>query len=73
MELRVNRRNGDQPLSVLLREARFEADLSQKELGDHLGVSTRTVQYWEAGKVPRPKHRRLIREFISFVNCEEAA
>jgi DNA-binding transcriptional regulator YiaG len=60
MELRVN-------LGQELREAREEANLSQAELANRFGVATRTVQYWEAGKVPRPKHRRLIVAFITEV------
>lgn len=51
-------------LAVQLREAREVADLSQKELADFFAVSTRTVQYWEAGQVPTPKHRRRLRVFI---------
>jgi transcriptional regulator with XRE-family HTH domain len=60
-------------LASRIRDARYAADLSQKDLAEHLGVSARTVQYWEAGKTPYPKHRRAIKEFIAFVNCEEAA
>jgi len=45
----------------------------RRTLADQLGVSARTVQYWEAGKTPFPKHRRAVKEFIAFVNCEEAA
>jgi transcriptional regulator with XRE-family HTH domain len=65
MELRVNHQPA---LAARLRTARDAANLSQAELADLLGVSTRTVQYWEAGKVPRPKHRRLI---LAFLESEE--
>ena len=60
-------------LGAQLRDAREAADLSQSDLAAQLGVSARTIQYWEAGKTPYPKHRRAIREFIDFVNCEQAA
>jgi transcriptional regulator with XRE-family HTH domain len=56
-----------------LREAREAANLSQKELSDRLGVSPRTVQYWEAGKIPQPKHRRAIAAFIDGDDEEQAA
>lgn len=70
MGLRVNR---PERLAEDLREAREAVDYSQRELAEHFGVSTRTVQYWEAGQTPQPKHRRAIRDWIRFVNCEEAA
>lgn len=68
MALRVNSVSfsGDE-----LRAARETANLSQAELATAFGVATRTVQYWEAGKVPRPKHRRAIAAFLDEV--EEAA
>lgn len=72
MGLRV-KRSPKLSLADQLREAREAADLSQKDLASQFGVSARTVQYWEAGKTPYPKHRRAIREFIAFVNCEQAA
>lgn len=62
MELRVNSvpaSFGDE-----LREARDAYALTQQEIADRIGVSTRTVQYWEAGNSPRPKHRRAIVEFL---------
>lgn len=65
MELRVNSVNGD--LAKRLREAREAVSLSQAELADRFGVSPRTVQYWEAGNVPRPAKRRKVLEFIEFV------
>lgn len=73
MALRVKREPPRDSLADQIREARVAADLSQKDLADHLGVTARTVQYWEAGKTPYPKHRRAIREFIAFVDCEEDA
>lgn len=59
-------------LAVRLREAREAADMSQKDVADFFAVSTRTVQYWEAGQVPTPKHRRRVRFFIER-HLDEAA
>jgi transcriptional regulator with XRE-family HTH domain len=70
MKLHVN---SAPSLGEQLREAREAANLSQKELSDRLGVSSRTIQYWEAGKVPQPKHRRAIVAFIDGDDEEQAA
>jgi transcriptional regulator with XRE-family HTH domain len=67
MELRV--KGYDEPLGETIRRAREAANLSQVEFAARLGVAPRTVQYWEAGNVPRPKHRRAIADFLE----EEAA
>jgi DNA-binding transcriptional regulator YiaG len=67
MELRVNSPSADQ-----LKAAREEANLTQAELATRLGVSTRSVQHWEAGKVPQPKHRRAIASFLDEVEAAAA-
>lgn len=41
------------------------AVLSQAELAERLAVSPRTVQNWEAGMTPRPKHRRVLLAFLA--------
>ena len=51
-------------LATALRVARDRVPLSQVELAQKLGVSPRTVQGWEAGVIPQPKHRRAVLEFI---------
>ncbi len=56
--LRVN-------LSTEIRAARDRLSLSQVELAQKLGVSPRTVQGWEAGRVPQPRHRRALVEFLA--------
>lgn len=61
--LRVN-------LSDEIRQARERASLSQVELAQRLGVAPRTVQGWEAGRIPQPKHRRALTELL---NALEAA
>lgn len=66
MELRVK-------FAEEIREAREAADLTQLELADRLGVSARTVQYWEAGKVPKAKHRRLVKAWLAEAADGEAA
>jgi DNA-binding transcriptional regulator YiaG len=70
MELRV--KGYDEPLAKTIRRAREAANLSQVELAAALSVSPRTVQYWEAGKVPQPKHRRALGAFLNG-DEEEAA
>jgi DNA-binding transcriptional regulator YiaG len=60
------------PLAEQIREAREDAHLSQVELARELGVSPRTVQNWESGKTPQPRHRRAIASFLS-ANGEAAA
>lgn len=54
-----------------IRAARLEADLSQVEFAQRLGVSVRTVQNWEAGRVPQFRHRRLLADFLD--NGKKAA
>lgn len=73
MELRVKPFEAQDPLSGRIREARFAVDLSQVELAKRLGVSTRTLQNWEAGKIPQPRHRRRVADFLAFVEGEQAA
>jgi transcriptional regulator with XRE-family HTH domain len=56
----------------LLRERRELMLLSQKELAEKLKVSVRSVQAWEAGTLPHPRHRRALAAFFA-ANTEEAA
>ena len=66
MELRVK---SGESLPEALKAARGNAKMSQEKLAARLGVATRTLQNWEAGKItPQPKHRRALAEFL-----EEAA
>lgn len=58
MSLRVK------PLPERLREARERAMLTQVELARLLSVSPRSVQNWESGIAPQPKHRRALAEFL---------
>lgn len=64
MRERMLRVNGDSSLAFEIRTARDRASLSQAELAQMIGVSARTVQNWEAGSIPQPKHRRAVLEFI---------
>jgi DNA-binding transcriptional regulator YiaG len=52
-----------------IREAREQAHLTQVDLAAKLGVSPRTVQGWEAGVIPQPKHRRLLAAFLDEVEA----
>jgi DNA-binding transcriptional regulator YiaG len=62
MNLRV--KELESSFSEAIRQGREQANLSQVELAALLGVSPRTVQYWEAGQIPQPKHRRAIAAFL---------
>jgi DNA-binding transcriptional regulator YiaG len=57
-------------LGEVVKKAREERHYSQAEVGQILSVSTRTVQNWEAGAKPQPRHRRAI---LAWVNEEKAA
>lgn len=52
-------------LAEKLKKARDTASLSQAELAERFEVSQRTLQNWEAGVRPRPKHRRAVLAFIA--------
>lgn len=59
-------------ISVRLVNARLAASMTQAEAATELGVSTRTVQKWESGRVaPRLPLRRRVLAFIA--QHEEAA
>lgn len=47
-----------QELGARIREARKEAGLTQKRLGELVGVDPHTVWYWEAGRT-KPNHANL--------------
>lgn len=70
MELRVK---SGELLSVALKQARTQANLTQVELGLRLGISYRAIQYWEAGQVPQPRHRRAIQQFLDEFEPDEVA
>ena len=49
----------------LLRTAREQEMLSQAELADRIGVSKRSIQKWEGGKVaPKYAQRRILAAFF---------
>lgn len=52
-------------LAAALRKARDDALLTQAELAATFGVSERTLQNWEAGVMPRPKHRRALLAWLA--------
>lgn len=52
-------------LAARIKQVRESAVLTQNELAEHLGVSERTLQNWEAGTLPRAKHRRRLLAFLS--------
>lgn len=38
------------------RAIRRRLNLTQRQIGDHLGVTSAAVAAWEAGQVPNPEH-----------------
>lgn len=46
-------------LGARIREARKQAGLTQRELGELVGVSSHAVWAWEAGRM-RPRYERLV-------------
>lgn len=52
-------------LAEAIRKRREEAHLSQAEMAELLGVSTRTIWGWEAGATrPLPRHRRALAAWL---------
>ena len=51
---------GQLTLGQLIRLARKEAGLSQRELADWIGMSYRSVQEWETDRADPTKHLRTI-------------
>lgn len=49
--------NGATVWGVILRAVRLHLGLTQQDLADRFGVSTRTIQGWESG-ANRPRPRR---------------
>lgn len=51
--------------NIIIKDLREKANLSQDEFADLMGVSKRTVAYWESGeKTPHPKTLRKINELL---------
>lgn len=53
-----------QDIGARIAAARKQAGLTQEELGDLIGLSTRSVQGYEAGDVPPYKHLDKISEVV---------
>jgi transcriptional regulator with XRE-family HTH domain len=52
-------------LGKRIKAHRIGLHLSQREAAEHLGISERTLQNWEAGTTfPWPKHRRAVEQFL---------
>jgi len=51
-------------LAQEIRQAREAAHLSQVALAHQLGVSPRTVQNWESGRIPQIRHRKALADFL---------
>jgi transcriptional regulator with XRE-family HTH domain len=48
-----------------VRARRESLHLTQAEAAEQLGVSERTLQAWEAGTVPQPRHRRALAVWLT--------
>jgi transcriptional regulator with XRE-family HTH domain len=52
-------------LGKRVKAHRIRLNLSQIEAAEAIGISQRTLQYWEAGNTfPRPRHRRALERFL---------
>ena len=56
-------------LGARIREARKQVDLTQRQLGERVGVASHTVWAWEAGRM-KPRHEHLVE--LAF-HCETSA
>ena len=56
-------------LGARIREARKQVDLTQRQLGELVGVTSHTVWAWEAGRM-KPQHEHLVE--LAF-HCETSA
>jgi transcriptional regulator with XRE-family HTH domain len=51
-------------LGELIRLAREDAGLTQPELAAEIGMSTRSIQEWENGRINATRHTHLIEDAI---------
>ena len=52
-------------IAIYIKQQRKAAGLTQEEFAELLDVTTRTVQYWEAGKSSiKAKHESIIRKWL---------
>jgi transcriptional regulator with XRE-family HTH domain len=49
----------------LLRRALLDADLTEADLAERLGVDPKTVQRWLAGRIPYPRHRAKVAALLN--------
>jgi DNA-binding transcriptional regulator YiaG len=53
------------PLSAALHDARLTRGLTQKQVGEIMGVSANTVGNWEKGQTPFALNRQRITDFLA--------
>src|SRR4051795_12057933 len=59
------RGNGkDDDFVMRLRQARVQANMTQKDLADAFGLSTRAVQEWEQGRIRPTRHLKKLAEVL---------
>ena len=51
-------------MSEILRQALDEAHLHVNDLAKQVGVDSKTVRRWLAGRLPYPRHRRAVAEIL---------
>jgi transcriptional regulator with XRE-family HTH domain len=51
-------------MSDVLRQALDEAHLRVDDLAERVGVDSKTVRRWIAGRLPYPRHRRAVAELL---------
>ena len=47
-------------LCDILKEYRKEKNLTQEQLSEIIGISSRTISYWECGRIPNMNHLEKI-------------
>ncbi|WP_395110281.1 helix-turn-helix transcriptional regulator [Actinomadura sp. SCN-SB] len=57
-------------MNDLLRRALLDADLTEADVAERLGVDPKTVHRWLAGRVPYPRHRANV---AALLNTDETA
>ena len=58
-------------MKITLKAARINADLTQQEVADKLGVSKHTIFNWEGGITKPKKHTLMVLASIYNVNVDD--
>lgn len=63
--LNIDCQKEDRPFGVRIREARQALGLTQRAVGDMVGVTQQSVLAWEKGAKPTPEHRAALVRVLS--------